>query len=158
MSEFSHFSDDGSPVMVDISQKKDTIRVARAAGFVRMQPETVDKIEKRLLPKGDPFEIAKIAGVMGAKKTAQLIPRCHPLNINYVDLDIVIDEGHTGVIITSEVRLEGKTGVEMEALTAVSVAALTVYDMCKAVDKNISIENIRLIEKKGGKSGYFSQK
>lgn len=152
MMEFSHYSKDGTPVMVDISQKKVTMRTARAVGFVRLQPATLDLIEKRLLPKGDLFQIAKVAGIMAAKRNAELIPMCHPLALSFIDVTIVMDRGKGGVAVNSEVRLEGKTGAEMEALMAVSIAALTVYDMCKAVDKTMVIEDIKVTEKTGGKS------
>jgi len=155
MKEFSHYTEDGTPVMVDISDKKATMRTARAAGFVRLQRNTLDLIEKRLLPKGDLFQIAKIAGIMAAKRNAELIPMCHPLAISFIDVAIELDYDGCGVRIRSEIRLEGKTGAEMEALTAVAVAALTVYDMCKAVDKSVVIEDIKLIEKTGGKSDFL---
>jgi len=154
MADFSHYSKDGTPVMVDISDKKVTARTAKAAVFVRMNRSTLDLIEKRLLPKGDLFQIAKIAGIMAAKRNAELIPMCHPLALSFIDVVLELDYSACGVRISSEVRLEGKTGAEMEALTAVSVAALTVYDMCKAVDKEMVISDIRLIEKKGGKSDF----
>jgi cyclic pyranopterin monophosphate synthase len=155
MNEFSHYSKDGTPVMVDISDKKITMRTARAAGFVRLRKDTLDLIEKRLLPKGDLFQIAKIAGIMAAKRNAELIPMCHPLALSYIDVVIELDYEGCGVRIRSEIRLEGKTGAEMEALTAVAIAALTVYDMCKAVDKSMVIEDIKLIEKTGGKSDFL---
>jgi len=154
MSEFSHYSKDGSPEMVDISGKKETERLARATGFVKMQRSTIDLIEKKLLPKGNLFEIAKIAGIMAAKKNSELIPLCHPLALSYIDVSLHIDHEAGGISLNSEIRLSGKTGAEMEALTAVSVAALTVYDMCKAVDKAMIISDIKLVEKKGGKSDY----
>ncbi|MBN2403934.1 MAG: cyclic pyranopterin monophosphate synthase MoaC [Spirochaetes bacterium] len=154
MDKLSHYTEDGSSRMVDVSGKKITQRTAKASGFVRMQPATLDLIEKKLMPKGNVFEVAKIAGIIGAKKTSELIPMCHPLMISHVDLKISLDKERTGVIIESEVKLEGKTGVEMEALSAISIAALTIYDMCKAVDKNMIIEDIKLIEKKGGKSDF----
>jgi cyclic pyranopterin phosphate synthase len=154
MPEFSHYSKDGTPVMVDISAKKVTMRTARATGFVRIQAATLDLIEKRLLPKGDLFQIAKIAGIMAAKKNAELIPMCHPLALSFIDVAIILDREKGGVRVNSEVRLEGKTGAEMEALMAVSIASLTVYDMCKAVDKTMVIEDITLIEKTGGKSDH----
>ncbi len=138
--------------MVDISSKKTTMRSARATGFVRVGASTLELIEKRLLPKGDLFQIAKVAGIMAAKRNAELIPMCHPLPLSFVDVMIDLDHANTGVRISSEVRLEGKTGAEMEALMAVSVAALTVYDMCKAVDKTMVIGDITLVEKRGGKS------
>ncbi|MDY6935493.1 MAG: cyclic pyranopterin monophosphate synthase MoaC [Spirochaetota bacterium] len=152
MNEFSHYNDNGSATMVDISEKKITLRKAKAAGFVRMQPKTLHLIREGLIPKGNPFEAARFAGIMTAKRTAELIPMCHPLLLTHVDIKLDIDDEKCGISITSEVRLEGKTGAEMEALSAVSIAALTVYDMCKAVDKNMIIEDMRLIEKSGGKS------
>lgn len=138
--------------MVDISGKPVTARTAKAAGFVEMNPETIRLIRERLIPKGNVFEVAKIAGIMAAKKTHDLIPMCHPLQLNFIDVRFEIDEARKGVAIFSEVRLEGKTGVEMEALTAVSVAALAIYDMCKAVDKTMMICDIKLTSKTGGKS------
>lgn len=158
MDNFSHYSKDGLPEMVDISGKDVSSRSARASGFLKMKKETIELIEKRLLPKGDPFEIAKIAGIMGAKRTSDLIPLCHPLLLSYVNVEISIDHGKNGVAVSSEVRLMGKTGAEMEALTAVSIAALTIYDMCKSVDKTVEIGEIRLVEKTGGKSGHFVNK
>ena len=154
MDELSHYSDDGSSRMVDVSDKKNTVRTARASGFVKMQPATLELIEKMQMPKGNVFEVAKIAAIQAAKKTADMIPMCHPLMISYIDVTIGLDKKREGVAIESEVKLEGKTGVEMEALTAVSIAALTVYDMCKAVDKNMIIEDVKLIEKRGGKSDF----
>ena len=151
--QFSHYNPDGTAKMVDISDKAVTRRFAKASGFVRMQKRTIDMIENEIMPKGNVFEVAKIAGIIAAKKTSDLIPMCHPLSLTHVDLKIGVNDEKTGVFLESEVRLEGKTGVEMEALTAVSVAALTVYDMCKAVDKEMEIEYIKLVEKKGGKSG-----
>jgi len=140
--------------MVDVSGKAVTSRMARAAGFVRMSANTLDLISRKLLPKGNLFEIAKIAGITAAKKTSDLVPLCHPLAVNFVDVSLKVNMEACGVEIDSEVRIEGKTGAEMEALTAVSVAALTVYDMCKAVDKGMVIEHVRLVEKRGGKSDY----
>jgi cyclic pyranopterin monophosphate synthase len=154
MPEFTHFSSDGAPRMVDVSGKDVTSRKARAAGFVRMSQGTLDLITRKLLPKGNLFEIAKIAGISAAKKTSDLIPLCHPLAINFVDVTLRVNTEACGVEIESEVRVEGKTGAEMEALTAVAVAALTVYDMCKAVDKGMVIEHVRLVEKRGGKSDF----
>jgi cyclic pyranopterin monophosphate synthase len=154
MNELSHYSDDGSSRMVDVSGKKATLRTAKASGIVKMQQSTIDLIEKKLIPKGNVFEVAKIAGIMAAKKTPELIPMCHPLLLSHIDVKIHIDKEKSCISIESEVKLEGKTGVEMEALTAVSVAGLTIYDMCKAVDKSMVIEDIKLIEKKGGKSDF----
>jgi cyclic pyranopterin phosphate synthase len=138
--------------MVDVSAKKVTVRTAKASGFVRMSEKTVSMIKDNLLPKGEPFETARIAGILAAKGTSSAIPLCHPLLIEYVDVQITLTP--EGAAINSEIRIEGKTGAEMEALMAVSIAALTVYDMCKAVDKDMIIEGIRLIEKRGGKSDY----
>ncbi len=140
--------------MVDIGDKDVTSRVAKAAGFVAMKPETVELIRKRLLPKGDLFEIARVAGIMAAKKNAELIPMCHPLRLDFVDVSITIDEKRQGISVKSEVSLRGRTGAEMEALTAVSIASLTVYDMCKAVDREMVIQDVCLLEKSGGKSDY----
>lgn len=152
MSDFSHYEKDGRSVMVDVSAKRETSRLARASGFVSMSAETIDAIENRLLPKGDPFEVARVAGILAAKGASGLIPMCHPLMITFVDVVIRIDRPAGGVVIESEIRLNGKTGAEMEALMAVSVAALTVYDMCKAVDASMVLGNIHLVEKRGGKS------
>lgn len=154
MKEFSHFSREGKSVMVDVSAKNITVRTAKASGFVKMRPETLDLIESNLLPKGNLFEVSRIAGIMAAKKTADLVPMCHPLALSFVNVDIEFDRPGGGIRITSEIRMDGKTGAEMEALSAVSVAALTVYDMVKAVDKEMIISDIRLTEKRGGKSDY----
>ena len=156
MTEFSHYNDDGRAVMVDISPKVTSDRYAKAYAFVKMNIKTIDAIENKILPKGDVFEVARIAGIMAAKKTSDLIPMCHPLNLDHIDVSIKLIREKSGVEIYSEVKLNGKTGVEMEALTAASVAALTIYDMCKAVDKNMVIEDCRLIEKKGGKSEFIN--
>lgn len=155
MGDFSHYTDDGKSVMVDVSEKKITVRTARAAGFVKMAETTMDLIEQKLLPKGNLFEVSRIAGIMAAKRNAELIPMCHPLNLSFVDVSVDFDRPNGGVKLASEIRMEGKTGAEMEALTAVSVAALTIYDMCKAVDKAMTITDIHLVEKTGGKSGHF---
>ncbi|HON77259.1 MAG TPA: cyclic pyranopterin monophosphate synthase MoaC [Spirochaetota bacterium] len=154
MSEFSHYDHQGMSRMVDVSDKAVTHRSARAEGVVRMKSETIDMIEDRLLPKGNAFEVARVAGILAAKNTSGMIPMCHPLALHYVDVDISVDRDLPGVRILSEIRLEAKTGAEMEALTAVSVAALTLYDMCKAVDKGMVIDSITLVEKKGGKSDF----
>lgn len=156
MSDFSHYNDDSKAVMVNVSGKAVTERTARAHCFVRMNQDTIDAIKNKLLPKGDPFEVARIAGIQAAKRTSDLIPMCHPLHIHYVDVQIKLDIEKSGVDILSEIRLEGKTGAEMEALTSAAVAALTVYDMCKAVDKGMVIEDCRLLEKRGGKSDYIN--
>ncbi len=139
--------------MVNVGAKIDSERWALARGEVVMKPETVALIRQGLMKKGDVLSVAQIAGIMGAKKTAELIPLCHPIPIHQVEVDLEVDEQLPGVQIRATVRTAGKTGVEMEALTAVSVAALTVYDMIKAVEKSGRIQNIRLVEKHGGKSG-----
>jgi cyclic pyranopterin phosphate synthase len=151
MSQLSHFDSEGSPRMVDVSAKLETQRTARAHAFVRIRPEVLSKLPEN--PKGNPLEIARIAGVMAAKKTSELIPLCHPLLLSHADLQVRLEEG--GVRIESVVSTNGPTGVEMEALTAVAVAALTVYDMTKALDKSIEIQDVFLLEKSGGKSGDF---
>lgn len=155
MDQFTHFSEkDASARMVDVGEKKITSRSARACGEVIMSARTLDMLRKKLLPKGDVFEVARIAGIQAAKRTSDLIPLCHPLFLSFIDVDIVIADDLPGVRISSEIRLEGKTGAEMEALTAVAVTALTVYDMCKAADKKMVIGSIRLLEKTGGKTDY----
>ncbi len=151
--KLSHLDETGRARMVDVGQKPVTDRVAKAEGEVRMQPETLDLIQLGALKKGDVLSVAQLAGVMAAKRTSELIPLCHPLPVNQVIVDVEPDPALPGVVITATVRTSGKTGVEMEALTAVSVAALTVYDMAKAVEKSMRIENIRLVEKRGGQSG-----
>lgn len=156
MSDFSHYNEDSKAVMVNVSGKAVTERTARAHSFIRMNQDTLDAIINKLLPKGDPFEVARIAGIQAAKRTSDLIPMCHPLQIHYVDVQIKLNKEKSGVDIFSEIRLEGKTGAEMEALTSAAVAALTVYDMCKAVDKGMVIEDCRLLEKRGGKSDYIN--
>ena len=154
MSKLTHFNDDGHPHMVDVGGKDITTRTAVAGARLRMLPETLSLIKTGGHKKGDVIQIAQLAGIMGAKKTADLIPLCHPLSLSHVHVDISIDEG--ALNITAECRLDGKTGVEMEALTAASVAALTVYDMCKAVDRGMVIEEVKLLHKSGGKSGTFN--
>lgn len=153
MSKLTHFNDDGNPHMVDVGEKVVTARVAVAGAIIRMLPETLALIQSGGHKKGDVIQIAQLAGIMAAKKTADLIPLCHPLSLSHVHVDINIEADHLS--LRAECRLDGKTGVEMEALTAASVAALTVYDMCKAVDRGMVIENIRLLHKSGGKSGVF---
>jgi len=155
MEELTHLDDRGHPKMVDISAKPDTQREAVARGVVRMQAATLDLIKKEGVVKGDVLAVARLAGIMAAKRTPDLIPLCHPLLIGDVEVDFSLDEGNSIVEITAKVRSIGKTGVEMEALTAVAVAALTIYDMCKAVDRGIKIEGIRLARKSGGKSGVI---
>jgi cyclic pyranopterin phosphate synthase len=155
VSGLSHFDDRGQAHMVDVSGKDVTDRVAVAAGAVRMRPETLALITEGRATKGDVLSVARLAGIMAAKRTADLIPLCHPLPITKVALDLTADPALPGVRIEATVRTSGRTGVEMEALTAVSVAALTVYDMVKAADKAMVIDGIRLILKDGGKSGRY---
>lgn len=156
MSELSHFDDHGASRMVDTSQKPETLREARASGQVRMQPATLQLIRDRGLSKGDVLEVARLAGIQAAKRTGELIPLCHPLPITAAAVDFAFT-GPDQLRIEATVRIFGRTGVEMEALTAVSVAALTVYDMCKSVDKAMTIECIQLESKTGGKSGTFER-
>jgi cyclic pyranopterin phosphate synthase len=154
MSDLSHFDAQGASRMVDTSGKPDTAREARASAVVRMQPSTLILIRDKALAKGDVFEVARLAGIMATKRTSELIPLCHPLPITGVTVDFS-SIGDDRLRIEAKVKVVGKTGVEMEALTAVSVAALTVYDMCKSVDRGMTIEQIQLEEKAGGKSGHF---
>ena len=149
----THLAEDGSARMVDVGWKPVTDRMATATGEVAMQPATLALIRDGLMKKGDVLTIAQLAGIMGAKRTAELIPLCHPLPLNKVDVSLVLDEPGSRVRITATATTSGQTGVEMEALTAVSVAALTVYDMCKAVDRGVRIDGIRLLRKTGGQSG-----
>lgn len=155
MGEFTHLDKDGRVRMVDVGDKDETKRVAVAIGAVKMEKETLDKIIQNTGKKGNVFETARIAGVMAAKKTSDLIPMCHPLNITYVRVDFIPDVEKNLVNIEAEASLRGRTGIEMEALTAVSVAALTIYDMCKSYDRSMQIVNVRLKSKSGGKSGTF---
>jgi len=153
--ELTHIDDSGQARMVDVSGKAETMREAIAKGRVTMRPETMALIAAGAAKKGDVLAVARLAGIMAAKRTADLIPLCHPLGISAVT--VALDLSETSVDITAAVRTTGRTGVEMEALTAVSVAALTVYDMLKAVDRGMTIEAIRVVHKSGGKSGDFSQ-
>jgi cyclic pyranopterin phosphate synthase len=155
MSKLTHFDEDGNSRMVDVTGKDVTERVAVAAGSVLMAPETFRMVADKEMHKGDVLEVARLAGIMAAKKTSDLIPLCHPLGITSVKLRFNTVEETSRIDIEATVKLTGKTGVEMEALTAVSVAALTIYDMCKAVDKGMVITQIRLLEKSGGRSGHF---
>ena len=158
MSGLSHFDDRGQAHMVEVSAKPVTDRIATATGSVRMSAETLALITQGRAKKGDVLGIARLAGIMAAKKTADLIPLCHPLPITKVSLDLVPDPALPGVVITATVKTGGQTGVEMEALTAVSVACLTIYDMVKAVEKSMVISDIRLLLKDGGKSGLYEAK
>jgi cyclic pyranopterin phosphate synthase len=153
MVKLSHLDETGRAHMVDVGDKPDTERLAVAKGEVLMRPETLALIRERTLKKGDVLTVAQLAGIMAAKRTAELIPLCHPIPINQVTVDLELAEELPGVRIVATVRTAGKTGAEMEALTAVSVAALTVYDMAKAAEKTMRIANIRLVEKHGGQSG-----
>lgn len=153
--ELTHFDKDGNAVMVDVSAKAVTDRVAVAKGSVLMQPETLARITSGNIKKGDVLGVARIAGIMAAKRTHELIPLCHPLMLNSVNVDLAPDAARSAVDITATVKVSGQTGVEMEALTAVSVAALTVYDMCKAIDRAMTLTEIRLVHKSGGKSGTY---
>jgi cyclic pyranopterin phosphate synthase len=152
---FSHFDADGAAVMVDITDKAVTERTATATARVIMQPETLSAIEAGKMGKGDVIGVARLAGIMGAKRTADLIPLCHPLPLSSVKLEFETNPPDT-ITITATARTTGRTGVEMEALTAASVAALTVYDMCKAIDRGMRIEGLRVLHKSGGKSGTFA--
>ena len=156
MAELSHLDNSGRPRMVDTSGKPDTVREAVAKGVVRMQPATFDLIKSGGTAKGDVLVVAQLAGIMAAKETPHLIPLCHPILIGESRVEFALDEAEKRVVITATVRSTGTTGMEMEALTAVAVAALTIYDMCKAVDRGMTIENIRLIRKSGGKSGLIT--
>jgi cyclic pyranopterin phosphate synthase len=154
MKKLSHFDSAGSPRMVDVSGKPLTRRVARAQAFVKIAPKVLRNLPEN--PKGNPLEIARIAGIAAAKRTSDLIPLCHPLMLSHADVDITIEK--RGVRIVATAATTGQTGVEMEALTAAAVAALTVYDMVKALDKSIEIQDLYLLEKTGGKSGSFRRK
>lgn len=155
MAKFTHLDDEGNAVMVDVSDKQATQRTATAKGTVTMEPETMALIQAGGVKKGDVLSVAQLAGIMGAKRTPDLIPLCHPLELTSVTVDLVCDPGRNAIDITATCKLKGQTGVEMEALTAVAVAALTVYDMCKAVDRGMKITDVRLVHKAGGKSGTF---
>jgi len=155
MAKLTHIDEDGNAVMVDVSGKDRTERMATAAGSVHMMPETLKLIMEGGVKKGDVLTVAQLAGIMGAKKTADLIPLCHPLELSSVKVELTCDPDRNAVDISATCKLTGKTGVEMEAMTAVGVAALTVYDMVKAVDRGLRIGDIRLVHKSGGKSGTF---
>jgi cyclic pyranopterin phosphate synthase len=157
MDSFTHIDEEGRVRMVDVTEKPDTLRTARARGIVTMKRDTFDKIKNQQVKKGNVLETARIAGVMAAKKTADLIPMCHPLYISHISVDFFPDADASAIAIEAAVRLKGQTGVEMEALTAVSVAALTIYDMCKSYDRAMTITGIELLEKAGGKSGTFKK-
>src|SRR5579885_484485 len=154
---FTHFDEAGRARMVDVGAKADTLREATAGGEVVMQPETLARIRAGQVAKGDVLAVAQVAGIMAAKQTPQIIPMCHLLLLTGVDLAFELDDAHSAVQIRATVRTVGKTGAEMEALTAVSAAALTIYDICKAIDRSMTIHNIRLLRKSGGKSGIFER-
>ncbi|MBD3304817.1 cyclic pyranopterin monophosphate synthase MoaC [candidate division KSB3 bacterium] len=155
MSQFTHFDEQGQSRMVDVSEKSITQREAVARGCVKMQPQTFALIVNREMAKGDVLEVARVAGIMGAKQTSGLIPMCHPLNMTGVEIAYHLQPEDAVIEIEATVRITAKTGVEMEALTAVTITALTIYDMCKAVDRGMVISDIRLLRKSGGKSGTF---
>ena len=158
MGKLTHLDQKGRARMVDVTEKDVTSRVAVARGTVFMRPETLALIREKRVEKGDVFSVARVAGIMAAKKTPELIPMCHPLNITSVEISLNPAENPARVEIEAVVRVTGKTGVEMEAMTAVSLCGLTIYDMCKAVDREMSIGEVRLVKKSGGKSGTFIRK
>lgn len=157
MDSLSHFNQSGYARMVDVGDKSITSRTATARGIVRLRPDVFALVRDGKMKKGDVLAVSQVAGIMGAKRTPDIIPMCHPIMINGADISFAPDESESCIIITATVSCSGTTGVEMEALTAVSVAALTIYDMCKAVQKDIMIESICLVEKTGGKSGDFKR-
>jgi cyclic pyranopterin phosphate synthase len=156
MKELSHMDDKGRPKMVDVSGKAETKREAVAKGLVKMQADTFERIKQGRVEKGDVLTVAQLAGIMAAKKTPSLIPLCHPILIDEVEIDFTLDEKNSAVEVTATTRSTGRTGVEMEALTAVAIAALTIYDMVKSIDRGARIESIRLVKKSGGKSGEIA--
>ncbi len=158
MSKLTHIDDEGQVRMVDVTAKKPTVRTAVAGGRIHMNPETFELIQHQKVKKGNVLETARIAGVMAAKKTSELIPMCHPLNITHIQVDFSPDAAESCIRIAATVRAIDQTGVEMEAITAVSVAALTIYDMCKSTDKEMTISKIQLLKKSGGKSGTYIRK
>jgi len=155
MARLTHFDAQGKAAMVDVTDKAATEREAVAKGSVLMQPETIALITAGDVKKGDVLSVARLAGIMGAKRTPELIPLCHPLALTSVKVDLAVDKKRHAVDITATCKLKGQTGVEMEAMTAVAVAALTVYDMCKSVDRGMRLTDIRLVQKRGGKSGTY---
>ena len=154
---FTHFDEKGNAIMVDVSEKKDTSRIAVASGVIKVSPEVMDAVVNRTVAKGDVLGVARIAGIMAVKQTAQLIPMCHTLLITKCSVDFELDEENLEIKASCTAKVDGKTGVEMEALTGVSVALLTIYDMCKALDKRMEIGKIHLERKEGGKSGVFER-
>jgi len=156
--KLTHLDKQGRAKMVDVTEKPETMREAVATGSVHMKSETLRLIRDKKVPKGDVLCVSRVAGIMAAKKAGELIPMCHPLNITSVDIDFDLDDKNNKIGIKARVKITGRTGVEMEALTAVSAAALTIYDMCKAADKEMIISEIMLLEKRGGSSGLFRRK
>ncbi|WP_160689781.1 cyclic pyranopterin monophosphate synthase MoaC [Clostridium sp. C2-6-12] len=156
--ELTHINEEGRAKMVDVSEKVDTVREAVAIGYVSMKRETLEKIKEGTISKGDVLAVAQVGGIMGAKNTPQIIPMCHPIMISGCNINFKIDFDNNRVQIIATTKTVGKTGIEMEALTAVSTAALTIYDMCKAIDREMIINNIMLVKKSGGKSGVFERK
>ncbi|WP_246578249.1 cyclic pyranopterin monophosphate synthase MoaC [Clostridium frigoris] len=156
--ELTHINEEGRAKMVDVSEKYDTVREAIAVGSISMQRETLEKIKDGSISKGDVLAVAQVGGIMGAKSTSQIIPMCHAIMISGCDISFNIDFENSKIEITATTKTVGKTGIEMEALTAISVAALTIYDMCKAIDRGMVINNIMLVKKSGGKSGIFERK
>jgi cyclic pyranopterin monophosphate synthase len=162
MAEFTHFNESGRARMVDVSAKAQTERVATAQAKVYLQPETLEKIQRGKIAKGDVLAVAQVAGVMGAKKTPELIPMCHPIFLSAIDISFKEEpqpdrDGRCSITVTAIAKTSGQTGVEMEAMTAVSIAALTVYDMCKAIDRSMSFTDVWLVSKAGGKSGTYTR-
>jgi cyclic pyranopterin monophosphate synthase len=162
MAEFTHFNESGRARMVDVGAKTQTERVATAQAKVYLQPETLEKIQRGKIAKGDVLAVAQVAGVMGAKKTPDLIPMCHPLLVTSVDISFKEEsqpdrEGRCSITVSATAKTTGQTGIEMEAMTAVSVAALTIYDMCKAIDRGMSFSDVWLVSKSGGKSGSYNR-
>jgi cyclic pyranopterin phosphate synthase len=157
MKKLTHLDKEGRAKMVDVTEKPSTVREAVSRGSVFMKPETLRLIQDKKIPKGDVLCVARVAAIQAAKRTSELIPMCHPLNITSVSVDFSLDNKKNKIDIEACVKVTGQTGVEMEVLTAVSVAALTIYDMCKAVDKEMVISDIKLMEKKGGRSGHFKR-
>lgn len=157
MKDFTHFDEAGNAVMVDVSEKKETVRSATASGIIRVSDEVFSAIRDQNVKKGDVLGVARVAGIMAAKKTSELIPMCHPLMINSCTIDFEMKEDDYTIRAIATVKITGKTGVEMEALTATTTALLTIYDMCKAIDKNMILEDIALDEKIGGKSGHYQR-
>lgn len=156
--DFTHFNESGKAKMVEVGEKKDTTRVAVARGTIRMKKSTLEKIKDGEMKKGDVLSVAQIAGIMGSKKTSEIIPMCHNIFLTGADIQFYINDRENSIDIEAIVKTVGKTGVEMEALNSVSIAALTIYDMCKAVDKEMVIDSIRLVKKTGGKSGEYIRK